>query len=97
MKPVIAYDQNVQAIYVRLSTMSYHHGRDLDEDRRIDYAEDDTPFGVELLGVDDGVCLDGLPSSAAIAAALKPYGIRILETGQTSTPAAAGPAGPGPR
>ena len=78
MKPKVSYDRTVQAIYVRLSTKPYHHGRDLDEDRRVDYAEDGTPIGVELLGVDDGVSLDDLPRADAIAEALKALDVRVL-------------------
>jgi hypothetical protein len=64
MKSKVSYDRTVQAIYIRLSTKPYHHGRDLDEDRRVD-AEDSTPIGVELLGVDEGVSLDDLPKADA--------------------------------
>ena len=63
------------------STKKYHHGHDLDEDRRIDYAKDGTPIGVELLGVDGGVRLDGLPSPEAILEALNAQAVPILDGG----------------
>ena len=79
MKPEVSYDPNVQAIYVRLSTKKYHHGHDLDEDRRIDYAKDGTPIGVELLGADEGIRLDGLPNPEAILEALTALAVPILD------------------
>lgn len=74
----VRYDRQVQAIYVVLSDQPYDHGRDLDENRRIDYAEDGTPIGVELLDVDQGVHLQDLPQADAIADALAPLEVRIL-------------------
>ena len=76
-KPTVSYDRAVQALYVRLSDKPYDHGRDLDEDRRIDYAADGTPIGVEFLDVDQGVNLDNLPEHDAIAKALEPFGLQL--------------------
>ncbi len=77
MAPLVRYDRYAQALYVRLSDKPYAYGRDLDEDRRIDYAEDGTAIGVELLGVDQGVHLDDLPRADEIAAALKPLDLEV--------------------
>jgi uncharacterized protein YuzE len=77
MKPRVSYDRTVQALYVRLADAPYDHGEDLDEDRRVDYAADGTPIGVEFLDVDEGVNLDGVPRAAEIAEALRPLGLKV--------------------
>ena len=71
------YDPEGDAIYIYLSEKPYAYGTDLDDDRRIDYASDNTPIGVELLCVSDGVNLDSLPRIDEIAEVLEDEGIKI--------------------
>lgn len=61
----IELDQAADALYVVLSDAPYAYGRDLDDSRRIDYAEDGTVIGVEILFPSQGVNLQGLPLPAA--------------------------------
>ncbi len=49
------------------------HGRDLDDVRRIDYAANETPIGVEILYPSRCVDLRGLPAHDLIARALEKY------------------------
>ncbi|MCL0053138.1 DUF2283 domain-containing protein [Dehalococcoidales bacterium] len=70
------YDAEADAIYIYLSEKPYAYGTDLDDERRIDYASDNTPIGVELLCVSDGVNWDGLPCKDEIAEILKANMIR---------------------
>lgn len=72
------YDREADAIYIYLSNKSYAYGKDLDDDRRIDYAADDTPIGIELLDVSKGVNLDNFPEQAEIAKCLQKYNIKIF-------------------
>ena len=65
------YDAEADAIYIYLSEKPYAYGTDLDDERRIDYASDNTPIGVELLCVSKGVNLDGLPHVDEIAKLLE--------------------------
>ena len=65
------HDAQADAIYISLSNKPYAYGKDLDDERRIDYAADNTPIGVELLCVSKGVNLDGLPCKDEIAEILK--------------------------
>jgi uncharacterized protein YuzE len=74
----VKYDRRVHAVYVKLADKPYAYGRDLDDDRHVDYAEDGTPIGIELLDVDHGVHLDGLPHAEAVGAVLASYDIRVL-------------------
>jgi uncharacterized protein YuzE len=77
LKP-ITYDRQADAVYVYLSDRPYAYGRDLDDDRRIDYAADGTVRGVEFLGVSYGVDLSNIPQADYIAMLLRDYGIRLL-------------------
>ncbi len=67
----VTYDREVDAIYIYLTDEPYHHGEELDEDRRIDYDPQGRPRGIELLSVSHGVNLDGLPAREQISAALE--------------------------
>jgi uncharacterized protein YuzE len=62
MKLRVEHDPEANALYVHLSDKPYAYGKDLDHERRVDYSEDGTPIGVELLCVDKGVDLTGLPT-----------------------------------
>ena len=64
------YDRDAQALYIRLSDQPYAYGRDLDNERRIDYAIDGTPIGVEITCAMAGVNLDDLPQREKILAIL---------------------------
>jgi uncharacterized protein YuzE len=70
------YDPQADALYVHLSDQPYAFGEDLDFARRVDYAEDGTPVGVELLYVSQGVDLSQLPQASDLAAVLDQYNIR---------------------
>jgi len=76
---VIGYEHSptADAIYIRFSDLPYARGRDLDDDRRIDYAENGEVIGVELLGVSEGVNLDDLPLQHVIGHVLKEHSIPI--------------------
>jgi len=72
------YDKKADAIYIYLSDAPYAYGRNLDHERRIDFAEDGTPIGVELLCVSTGVITDDLPNKAEIERALGDRGIKVF-------------------
>ncbi len=70
------YDPQADILYVYLSDLPYAFGEDLDYARRVDYAKDGTPVGVELLYVSQGVDLRALPQASDLAAVLEQYNIR---------------------
>lgn len=70
------YDPQADALYVHLSDEPYAFGEDLDHARRVDYAADGTPVGVELLYVSQGVDLRNLPQASDLVDVLKRYNIR---------------------
>ena len=72
------YDPDVDAAYIQLSDAPYAYGTDLDDARRVDYAADGTPRGVELLYVSAGVQLDGLPERPALERLLAERRIKVV-------------------
>ena len=74
------HDPEADAIYIYLSEKPYAYGTDLDDERRIDYASDNTPIGVELLWVSDGVNLNSLPHIDEITEVLEASGIKTYTT-----------------
>jgi len=75
----IKHDETADAIYITLHAGQYLYGSDLDDRRRIDYADNDTPIGIELLSVSRGVNLSGLPHTDIIAELLSKSGIKTYE------------------
>jgi len=70
-------DEEVDAVYIRLSQGRVVRTEDLGEGRFADYDATGTLVGVELLGVSHGVNLDGLPSHDVIERFLTEHSIRV--------------------
>ena len=73
----IKYDKTADAIYMKLTDMPYAYGKDLDNERRVDYDVDGNVRGIELLCVSTGVITDGLPNRAEVERALEGKGIKL--------------------
>lgn len=71
------YDPEADAVYIYLNTKPYAYGKDLDDQRRIDYATDNTPIGIELLCVSRGVDPDDLPEQERITQLLEEKHIKV--------------------
>lgn len=71
------YDREADSIYITLAKAPYAYGKDLDKERRIDYAADGTPIGVEITCVSAGVEVEDLPQSAEIIKLLEKLHIRV--------------------
>lgn len=71
------YDKEVDAIYIEISNKPYAYSKELDAMRHIDYASDNTPIGIELLCVRDGVNLDDLPCQEDIEQLLSSQDIKV--------------------
>ena len=72
------YDPEVHALYIHLRELPYAFGENLDNSRRIDYAVDNLPIGIELLNVHRGVLLDHLPQQDAVNSILNECKIKSL-------------------
>ena len=73
----IKHDKRADAIYILLSNKPYAYGKDLDNERRIDFDAKNNPRGVELLCVSTGVITDDLPNRAEIERVLGDRGIKV--------------------
>ena len=74
----LEYDKQADAIYIYLSDAPYAYGKDLDNERRIDYGANGEPRGVELLCVSDGVNMHDLPQSEEISRLLEGKNIKVF-------------------
>ena len=72
------FDKKADAIYVYFSDKPVAYTKKLDDMRYIDYELDDTPIGVELLCVSDGVNVDDLPNGVLIARLLGDKHIKVV-------------------
>ncbi len=71
------YDTDADAIYIYLSDERYAFGEDLGRERRVDYAADRTPIGVELTCVSHGVDVSDLPAREEISELLARLNIKV--------------------
>ena len=71
------HDPEADAIYLYLREKPYAYGIDLDDKRRVDYTSDNSPIGVELLCVSDGVNIDDMPYKDEITDFLDSNGIKV--------------------
>ena len=65
------YDRDARALHIELSDKPYAYGRDLDTERRIDYAADGSPVGIEITCVTAGVDVQNLPAADEVRAILQ--------------------------
>ena len=73
----IKYDRKADAVYILLSNEPYAYGKDLDEERRVDYDAEGNPRGIELLCVSTGVTTEDLPKRAEVERILGDRGIKV--------------------
>ena len=72
------YDREADAIYILFSDKPYAYGKDLDNERRVDYDIDGNVRGIELLCVSSGVITDDLPNRAEVERFLYDRGIKVF-------------------
>ena len=71
------YDREANAVYIHLADKPYAYGRDLDNERRVDYAVDGTPIGIELTCVRSGVNVEALPAAEQVTQLLRELNIPV--------------------
>ena len=74
----LEHDPEVNAVYIYLLDLPQAYTEELDDSRILDYAADDKPIGIELLNVQHGIILDGLPEREAVEKLLKEHGLKVL-------------------
>ncbi len=78
MRLKLERDPHADALYIKLADKPDAFGEDFGDERRVDYAADGTPIGIELLCVSQGVDLTDLPHAERLAGLLKGQGLRVL-------------------
>jgi len=79
--PLLEYDESVDAAYLTFSDAEWDRQERLDDARAVNYANDGSVIGIELLSPRrKGVLLDGLPFPAEVARVMRSVGFQILET-----------------
>lgn len=71
----VRVDRETSMMYIRLTPAKIRYTEDFGDDRLVDYDERDCVVGVEFIGIDGGVDLDGLPASDHIREALVSEGL----------------------
>lgn len=78
---LLEYDEAVDAAYLQVSDVPWHHQRRLDDSRGINYAADGSVIGIELLSPSRiGVNLQGLPYASDVERVMRSRGFRILDS-----------------
>jgi uncharacterized protein YuzE len=67
----IKEDKRADAVYVKLQDKPVAYTQRLDDNRIVDYAQDNTVVGVDLLSISEGVDYTGLPNAEEIRKALE--------------------------
>jgi uncharacterized protein YuzE len=71
------YDADADCAYILINELPHAYSEVIDDTRFVDYAEDGTVIGVELLYVTSGVDVSGLPCEAEIGKLLEEHNIRV--------------------
>lgn len=72
------YDMNADCVYIRINDLPYAYSKEIDETRFVDYAQDGTVIGIELLYVSGGVDTSDLPYESEIGKLLEKHGVKIF-------------------
>lgn len=72
------YDPEADCAYILINDLPHAYSKEVDETRFIDYAEDGTVIGIELLYVGSGVDVTDLPYRSEIEKLLEEHQIRIF-------------------
>lgn len=75
-----SFDREADALYIYLNKRKYAYSKALDDERNVDYADDGTPIGIELLFVSGGVLVSGLPEERKVVELLSNLGIESYTT-----------------
>jgi len=76
----LTYDKQADALYIRLSDKPFASTKSLDDQRHVNYAQDGTPIGIEVLYPSLGVNVDSLPHEASVGRLLEEHGFRVYST-----------------
>jgi uncharacterized protein YuzE len=71
------FDIDSDCAYITFNDLPHAYSKEIDDARFVDYAEDGTVVGVELLYVSNGVDVSGLPYESEISKTLEKHRIKV--------------------
>ena len=72
------YDPDADCAYILINDLPHAYSKEIDDARFIDYAEDSTVIGIELLYVSGGVDVSDLPYAPQIAELIEKHNIKVF-------------------
>lgn len=76
------YNQDTDCGYILINKLPHAYSKEVDDARFVDYAEDGTVIGIELLYVSSGVDVSGLPQEQEVADELAKHGVKVVGEGK---------------
>lgn len=73
----LRHDPEADAIYIQLRELPYAYGKDLDHERRIDYAVNGEPIGIEILCVSEGIDTHNLPCEDDVSRLIEDHDLKV--------------------
>jgi len=77
-KPRYEYDPEADCAYILINNLPHAYSKEIDETRFVDYAEDGTVIGIELLYVSSGVDITDLPHRPEVEKLLEEHHIKVF-------------------
>lgn len=71
------YDRDADCAYILINKLPHAYSEQVDDTRFVDYAQDGTVIGIELLYVSGGVDVSGLPLADQVAEVLGKHEIKV--------------------
>ena len=72
------YDPEADSAYILISDLKHSYTEEIDETRFVDFAEDGTVIGIELLYIGSGVDTSDLPYRTEITTLLEEHHVKIF-------------------
>lgn len=72
------YDYNTDSAYIHINKLPHAYSKEIDDARFVDYAEDGTVIGIELLYIGSGVDVSGLPNESEIGKLLEEHHVKVF-------------------
>ena len=72
------YDPEADCAYILINDLPHAYSKEVDVTRFVDYAEDGTVIGIELLYIGSGVDVTGLPCIAEIKKLLEESNVKVF-------------------
>jgi uncharacterized protein YuzE len=71
------YDNSADCAYILINDLPHAYTKEIDETRIVDYAEDGTVIGIELLYVSDGIDISSLPFESEVGKLLAKHHVKV--------------------